>query len=255
MNRERENKLMAELRDQVNDLLCAVQLLTPLVREQGETRERESLASMNQSLYRLMRTLSHMELCREEAPVFQPVTVDLARLYRDLSRQVEGVAHDLEIRFAWREPKPESILAEADRALLTQAVLSLVTNAVQAAGRGGQVSLHFAVDKGRCRFTVQDNGPGLREADPGADPLLKTPGGVGFGLEAARRVASLHGGALMLENTAGAGVRAVLSFPIREARPGGAVRSPYDRTGGFSQLLVELSPVLSFRHYALEELE
>ncbi len=257
MDQERESRLMFELRDQISDLMCAAQLLTPLVREKGNARDHESLASLNQSLYRLLRTLGHLELCREAAPAFRPEVIDLGGLCRDLGRQVEGVAGDLGVSFRW-ETDREGVLGLADEALLTQAILSMVLNAVQAAGKGGRVSLRFASGEGRCRFIVQDNGPGLQERDPDADPLLKGPGGVGLGLEAARRVAALHGGALMLENAEGAGVRAVLSIPVRLPEVSELLHSPearYDRTGGFSQLLVELSPVLPFRRYMADDVE
>lgn len=257
MDWERENKLMFELRDQISDLMCAAQLLTPLVREKGESRDHESLASLNQSLYRLLRTLGHMELCRETAPAFCPQPIDLGGLCRDLGRQVEGVAVDLGVSFHW-EADREGVLGLADEALLTQAVLGLVLNAVQAAGQGGKVSLRFTSGEGRCRFIVQDNGPGLQERDPDADPLLRGTGGVGLGLEAARRVAALHGGALVLDNAEGSGVRAVLSIPVRLPGASELLHSPegrYDRTGGFSQLLVELSPALPFRRYMADDVE
>ncbi len=257
VEREREDKLMFELRDQINDLMCSAQLLTPLVREKGDRRDHENLASLNQSLYRLLRTLGHMELCREKQPLFYPAPIDLGGLCRDLGRQVEGVADDLNVSFRWDVDR-EGLLGMADETLLTQAIFGMVTNAVQAAqapDREGKVSLRFTSGNGRCRFTVRDNGPGLRERDPDADPLLKSPGGVGMGLEAARRVASLHGGALVLENAEGSGVRAVLSIPVRQLEEGETLRTPVDRTGGFSPLLVELSPVLPFRRYMADDVE
>jgi len=257
VKQEREEKLLFELRDQLNDIMCAAQLLTPLVREKGTERDHESLASMNQSAYRLMRLLGHMELCRERDTAFYPVPIDLGGLCRDLGRQVEGVADDLGVSFHWDVDRAGT-LGMADEALLTQAVFSMVTNAIQAARETegeGRVSLRFSAGNGRCRFTVQDNGPGLREQDPNANPLLKLTGGVGMGLEAARRVAALHGGALVLDNAEGSGVRAVLSIPVRPPEGGETLRSPIDRTGGFSQLLVELSPVLPFRRYMADDVE
>lgn len=257
MEKEREDKLMFHLRDQVSDLLAATQLLTPLVRERGSERDAEYLASLNQGLYRLVRTLSHMELCGETEPVFQSKAVDLAGLCRDVGYEVSSVAGDLGVDFTW-ELDRESLMGLADPVLLEQALLNMVTNAVQAAGQGGQVTLRFAAEKGRCRFTVQDNGPGLELDDPGADPLVKLSGGLGLGLAAARRTATLHGGVLVLENSEGKGVRAVLAIPVRE--PDSTPRlstpdMPRDRTGGFSQLLVELSPVLPVDRYRHDDLD
>ncbi len=250
------DKLIGELRGQVNDLLAAVQLLTPLVRERGEARDAECLAAMNKSLYRLIRTVYHLELCQGEEHAFCPQVTDVAGLCRDLGRQVESLAEELGIGFDWTLGK-ESVLALADGELLERAVLNLLTNAFTAAGKGGKVTLRCAVSGGRFTVTVTDNGPGLRLPGEEADPYLKKDGGVGLGLAAARRVAALHGGALVLEN-AGEGVRAVLSLPIRMPDKSEEVhqsRMPYDHSGGFSTLLVEFSPLLPARDFLPENVE
>ena len=256
MERKTSDKLILELRGQVNDLLAAAQLLTPLVREQGGAREEEYLASLNQGLYRLIRAVNHMELCREEEPVFHPQVIDVAGLCRDIGRQVELMAGELNISFQW-ETDREGVLSLADEALLEQAILNLISNAVQAAGPGGKVSLRCKTDKERFTVLVKDSGAGLN-LEKGDDPFLKLPGGVGLGLAAARRAAQLHGGVLMLEDGEEGGVLAVLSLPIRKPDKSEGLKEPqmgYDRTGGFSPLLVELSPLLPFRCFMPEDVE
>ncbi len=257
MENGKSDKLLQEFREQVNDLLAATQLLTSLVREQGSQRDMECLAAMNRSLYQLMRTIFHMELCREEAPSFRPELVDLAGLCRDLGHQVEPLAEVLGISFRW-ELERENIFSLADEVLLEQALLNLLTNAFAAAGQEGHVTLRCSSHAGRCILTVGDNGPGLSPQEASEDPLLKQPGGVGLGLEAARRAVSLHGGALVLENREEGGVRAVISLPIREPEGGFTVKSSqmfYDRTGGFSPLLVEFSPLLPLQSFMPEDVE
>lgn len=54
-------QLAEELREQVNHLSAALQLLTPVVQEQGEQRYGQYLAIANQSIYRLIRTINHLE--------------------------------------------------------------------------------------------------------------------------------------------------------------------------------------------------
>ena len=257
MEREKEDRLIGQLREQANDLLAAVHLLTPLVRSQGAEKDTQCLAAMNQSLYRLIRCVNHMELCRESQPLFHPALLDLAGLCRDMGRQLELLEDALQVHFWWGLEK-ESIITLADDALLEQAIWNLISNAVEAAGPGGHVTLRCVTDGERCRIMVSDDGPGLKGPAPVQDPFLKTPGGVGLGLEAARWAASLHGGALVLENREEGGLRAVLSLPIRKDDGSGGVRTPrmgYDRTGGFSPMLVELSPLLPMSYFRWEETE
>ena len=248
MEKYLDERLIRELREQANDLLAAAQLLAPLVREKGGEREAAVLGTLNKSLYSLVRTVNHMELCREEEPIFTPRVIDMAGLCREVGRQVESVAGELGITFTW-ELEQEGLLTLGDDTLLVSAVLNLVSNAVRAAGQGGKVTLSCKKAGERCLILVRDNGPGLMPADPAADPLLKREEGLGLGLEAARRVAHLHGGVLLLENAAGDGVRAALSIPIRLPEKGELLKSPAgtcDRMGGFSALLVELAPLLPY---------
>lgn len=257
MDDRQEEKLLMEVRERVNDILAATQLLTPLVRDQGGHEERGYLAAVNKGLYRLLRTVQHMEASGEEMD-FCPEPLDLAGLCRDVARQVEPMAERLGVEFEWTL-EPEGVLSVADDQLLEMAALNLLTNALEAAGKGGRVSLSSTVSGGRWKLTVTDNGPGIQRPDPDASPFLKQPGGLGLGLAAVRRAAGLHGGALvLLENGTESGVRAVLSLPIRKPDRKERLYAPHpkkDRRGGFSPLLVELSPILPAECYLPEDVE
>lgn len=251
------DKLVQELREQVGNLLAASQLLTPLVREQGGKKEMDYLAMMNQSLYRLLRTIAHLELTQEKAPTFRPVTLDLAGLCLELGRKVETLAGQAGVEFRC-ELGEETLLTAADGGLVELALLNLISNAIEAAGPGGHVGLKLSRKGALAILTVRDDGPGLsKREEAGEDPYLKEAGGLGLGLAAARRTAALHGGALVLENREEGGVRAVLSLPIRNQKED-IVRSPrmgYDLTGGFSTALVELSRVLPYTVFMPETLD
>lgn len=116
-----DEKLARELREQVNNLMAALQLLTPLVREQGGQREENCLGIMSQGLYRLMRTIGHLELDREEDPAFQPVTLDLAGLCYHLIQVVEGLAGQAGVKVAC-ELETETLLTAGDESLLETAL-------------------------------------------------------------------------------------------------------------------------------------
>ena len=238
MEQALNEKLLNELRERVSELLAATQLMSGLVREQGDEKDRKCLAVMNHSLYRMLRTIGHMELCREDTP-FSPQVVDLAGLCRDLGREMEHQAKELGVRFRW-ELEQESVLSLADEKLLQSAVLNL----------------KCAADKGRCDISVWDDGPGLKEPAEEKNPFLKEPGGLGLGLPAVRQIARFHGGVLLLENREEGGLRAVLSLPIQEPAFGETVKTPaVDPFGGFSPLLVELSPLLAARDFSAEDTE
>jgi signal transduction histidine kinase len=95
-----------------------------------------------------------------------------------------------------------------DQELLTQMLANLVENALRHTPAGSRVRVALARTSGRgIRLTVEDNGPGVPEAERGRilqrfyrlEQSRTTPGN-GLGLSLAVAVAELHGAALSLED-------------------------------------------------------
>lgn len=100
---------------------------------------------------------------------------------------------------------------------LAMLILSnLLTNAFEAAGDGGRVTLAASVGAAGLAFVVADNGAGLPAAvqarlfQPGASTR---PGGTGIGLALSQQLARHAGGVLDLEATGPAGTRFRLIVP------------------------------------------
>ena len=107
--------------------------------------------------------------------------------------------------------------ARGDESLLQEALVALLQNAVEAASRGGRVSLEAASKAGFHRLSVCDDGPGVPRADQEKifQPFYTTKkDGSGLGLSAALRIAQKHGGSVELETGAG-GARFTLTVPAR----------------------------------------
>ena len=258
MESEREalGVLLAEqLRQQMNNLAAAVQLLTPVVREKGGEQYDPYLAILQQSLYRMMRmvgNLEYLELAPEDAPP-RAATLDLSGLCRELARQVAPLAELAGVRFRWEEGDGV-LLLRGDGQQLRRMLLNLVANALRAAGEGGQAGMRLSARDGRAAVTVWDSGQGF-DPEPGDEELLLRPGSLGVGLQVARRIASAHGGTIVFQHQEGKGTRAVVSLPLRPPE-GQVLRTPAGGLdGGFSDVLVELSGVLPYRAFRPEELD
>ncbi len=256
-------RLLRELREQVNILLSASHLLSPLVREKGSAQDLDCLAMADQTLYRLMRTVQHLELSQPGPLPFLPELTDTAQICQRLGENLALLSPDLKVDFSW-SVEPGGLTTLADPLLVERALLNLITNAIQAAGQGGKVWLRASSQGGRILLTVEDNGPGMGD-DPqltvpqGDDPFLKQSGGLGLGIELAKKTAQLHGGALLWHDRAGGGLSVTLSLPLRKPDSSGQlVKTPScrkDMTGGFSTLLVELSPLLPPEQFHAENIE
>jgi PAS domain S-box-containing protein len=102
---------------------------------------------------------------------------------------------------------------------LQQVVMNLLTNARDALGRGGEISLQTGLVFGHpkmIRLTVGDTGPGI-SADvlPRIfDPFYTTkPEGTGLGLSISYGIVRDHKGTIEVESSPGRGVTFTLTFP------------------------------------------
>lgn len=257
---ERKNALLLEqMRQHVSNLMTATHLLTPVVREKGEPKYDQYLSIMNQSYYRLLRLMNHMSLSQELARgnlPFRPTALDLAGLCHEVGDLTAPLARMAGVRFRY-ESELTSLLTTGDAVLLRRLLLGLFSNAIRAAGEGGEAGLHLMKQRSRAVLTVWDNGPGLgATGEPAA--LYRPEGGLGMGLDIARELAKLHGGAIMLESRPEKGTRAVLSLPIKAPEPTGLRTPPdlkWDSSGGFSPALVELSVLLPSEAFLPDDLE
>lgn len=114
----------------------------------------------------------------------------------------------------------------ADSAQLEQALLNLVTNALDAMPEGGQLALAARREGQDLAFSVEDSGGGIAPEDlPRVfEPLFTTkpPGrGTGLGLPIVHEVAAAHGGSVRLDSRPGGGTVAVVRLPVPAGGPPG----------------------------------
>ena len=102
---------------------------------------------------------------------------------------------------------------------LKRCLANLLENAVK---YGKSARAVVADDAARLELRIQDEGPGLSEAELEKvfEPFYRVEGsrsretgGTGLGLTIARSVAEAHGGSLVLSNRAGGGLEARLILP------------------------------------------
>jgi PAS domain S-box-containing protein len=108
-----------------------------------------------------------------------------------------------------------------DAARLSQAVLNLVSNAIDAAGEGGsRVTIRLTSDGASLRIQVDDDGPGVPDSvrDRVFEPFTTTKPqgrGTGLGLAITRQIVDDHGGAVSLTPAPGGrGTRAEIVLPL-----------------------------------------
>jgi signal transduction histidine kinase len=132
---------------------------------------------------------------------------------------VEPLANDKKLGFKV-EAQPDMPKGHGDERRLTQVVLNLVGNAIKFSDTGAVV-IKASSTNGSFTVAVQDNGPGISQADQGKifeefqqadNSATKKKGGTGLGLSISRRIVEMHGGKLWVESEIGKG--SVFSFTL-----------------------------------------
>ncbi len=108
---------------------------------------------------------------------------------------------------------------------VTQVVLNLVMNAVDATSKGGEIRVLGRFASGRIELAVEDDGRGIDPADHGRvfQPYFTTkPRGTGLGLYVCRKIVEEQGGTIGFSSSPGTGTTFTVSLP---AAPGDLVTS------------------------------
>ncbi|MEE9432922.1 MAG: ATP-binding protein [Sphingorhabdus sp.] len=139
---------------------------------------------------------------------------DIAALVETVLDDFPGQEELLEL-----EMPDARIVASIRPMLLRRALRNLVANALR---YGGNAAIHLASGNEGIRIVVEDNGPGIADADIEQmfEPFVRAEasrnrasGGSGLGLTIARAIARAHGGDVTLVNRAEGGLRASIHLP------------------------------------------
>jgi signal transduction histidine kinase len=203
-----------DLRNPLGVIESSAYILRRVVDDDRGLRHLDKITNQVRACNRIVTAL--LELARARPP--QLSTVDARSLVKNALAMVavpDQVQLEIDI------DGEHSLLV--DVGLLEQAIVNLVTNAIQALARpGGLVVIRVGRhDEAFDALTVLDNGPGF---DPGMlprvfEPLVTSrPSGVGLGLALVLSVAERHRGVAVAENRAegGAMVRILLPSKVPE---------------------------------------
>jgi two-component system sensor histidine kinase HydH len=221
-------RLAHEIRNPLSSLDIHVQLLEEdLAALAPETRKplNPRLEIIHGELHRLESIVERfLRLAGPSALELEPVKIPkLVAHVCDLLR-AEASTRQIEITSQIENHLPA---VTADPVRLTQALMNLVINAVQAVEKNGrvQVSATKSATGGAVVLRVQDSGPGIpaNKLEEIFDPYFTTkPEGIGLGLWIARQIAVAHGGTLRTENASAGGAIFTLLLPLsRKENPGG----------------------------------
>jgi len=212
-------RLAHEIRNPLSSLDVHFQLLeedlstlSPQVRTQLASR----LGIIHGELHRLDSIVERfLKLAGPSALELEPVEMTKIVSHVCELLRPEASARKVEIL---AEVEPGLPLVKVDSVRLTQALLNIIINGIQAISGCGRVKVSAAKSGENLFLRVQDTGPGIPVDALGDifDPYFTTKAeGNGLGLWIAQQIAVAHGGDLRAGNVPGGGAVFTLTLPLK----------------------------------------
>ncbi len=223
--------LIHDLRNPLAAIFGALELLGEALADAPQHAELLRLAQANaERQLRLISGILDVSRLEQGALPLERAALSLSSVISNALRLAEpsARAHSVELHGVLPAGLPE-VWADGD--LLARVLDNLLSNAIRATPRGGQVRVSADVVPGGApggrvaRVSVSDTGPGVPEAVRGRLFQKFSAGprqGTGLGLAFCRLVVEAHGGFIWLEETApGSGATFVFSTPVAGLPVGG----------------------------------
>jgi two-component system sensor histidine kinase HydH len=211
------SRLAHEIRNPLSSIAIHVQLLEEDINQRApELKERTAahFEILHGELHRLDNLVNHF--LRLAGP--SPLELESIRLDEVVSRvcdlmRPDAAARGIELSFESESP----IEVPADRDQLTQALLNLLVNALQAIPGAGAIEVRVGrPGDGWVSIEVADTGPGVPEEARRVifEPYFTTkPEGSGLGLWIVQQIAMAHGGSVRVTDHPKGGALFILHVP------------------------------------------
>ncbi|HJW73358.1 MAG TPA: ATP-binding protein [Geothrix sp.] len=225
---EQKNKFLAIVAHDLRNPLTSILLSSQLIEEEDDLQEIHRRAGLIAREGADMESLigTFLDLSVLQSGDFQaaPGKVSVPELLERILQRHRPKAEAKGIGIEAELPG-EEVLVLADEKFISAVLDNLVSNAIKFSPAGTVVTIQVAVAAERIRIAVQDQGPGLTEADQKRvfgrfSRLSAQPTGgeksVGLGLSIAKQMVEACGGRIWVESEAGKGARFVVEFPRLE---------------------------------------
>lgn len=228
------NSMSHELRTPLNAVIGFSDLMKQ--KSAGELNERQEhyidnilksgkhlLAIVNDILDMIVLEAGKTELAISTFPVLSTIDENIERVRSNTEKNNVIISKEID---------PQLQFIEADQQKFSQIFCNILDNALKFSKKdGGVVKIIAEKTRDKARFSISDNGIGIKEEnfnklfkvfqqlDTG---ISRKYGGTGLGLSISKRLVELHGGKIMVESKYGEGTTFTFELPLlqkKEVKP------------------------------------
>jgi PAS domain S-box-containing protein len=220
----RFGELAAGLAHEIKNPLTGIQGAVDIMMQRRDAMdpEREVLENVRHEVGRIDRTIhSLLDRAKPREFNFQAVSlnetvhraINLGR--HQTAHHARQRGHQIQVEFT-TAPTPIVMKIDADK--IEDAILNLISNAIEAIETDGTISIHFSEvpQTNEVVIEIKDTGRGISTEDLQRifSPFFTTnEKGTGLGLPAVQRIVRAHGGRVEVSSTVGEGSVFTLRFP------------------------------------------
>jgi signal transduction histidine kinase len=193
-----------------------------LIEDEADPDRRRKLIAIHRQALRAHEMISDLMLFARP-PKLNLAACDVRRVVERLVEEQREPADERGIRLECHVCDAPGVRLMADETQLGVAVGVLLTNAIEAVGAQGHVSVHVRAtcidDEQLVEISVRDNGPGISEhvRQHMFDPFFsgrEAGRGLGFGLSKCWRIVTEHGGRVVVNRPADGGAEIAILLPL-----------------------------------------
>jgi len=193
---------------EIKNPLNSLALLFELLAKKMPNEFRQDISSGSGEVQKISRVIDHFSAS------LKPLDLKKEKLsLKDLMADIQGsiIKEDIDIQY---EEEGEVIL-HADKGLLSQALLNLLQNSLEATEKG-EIRVQAKKHRKKILITVQDSGKGMTEEEMKHifDPFFsKKKEGMGIGLYLTKKIIEAHEGKIECESRLGKGTSFLIQIP------------------------------------------
>jgi two-component system NtrC family sensor kinase len=225
-----------------NHLYTAEQSLVTVLTTVGEPVLAPARKSWDRALERLAGMRGGLERIRELGIKLRPFArleegeIKIVSIRECVASVLTILGHRLEGRITVEQDIAEPDELECMPGLLNQALLNLVSNAIDAISGSGTLRIGAGLQEDGYVIRIEDSGHGIPEANRSRvfEPFFTTKPvgeGTGLGLSITYSIVKKHGGSLDLVDAPDGGTVAMMRLPLRPSERGRDDLPPRERPG------------------------
>ena len=211
--------LLAGIVHELNNPLTTILGFSELLLREGSSPDR--IRKIHAEAERSVRIIQNvLRLARGESGAYEVIDIN-----ESIRRTIELAEYQLRLNRIELDLNlsPHSPKVVAHDGELTQVLLNLITNAIQAISAirpSGRIRISSAVIQKSVQISVADDGPGICEADIYRifEPFFTTKeSGTGLGLHLSQKIARENGGDIWVSSTQSCGATFTIELPLSKA--------------------------------------